>query len=215
MFLAWNEFKRGKSKKRDVREFELSLEDNIFQLHADLVAGIYRHSPYMAFYITDPKLRHIHKAEVLDRVLHHAIFKILYPIFDPTFIFDSYSCRFGKGTHQAVKRFQKFTETLSRNNSRDIFVLKCDIKKFFDSVRHGILLDLVQEKIKDDDALRLVKKVISSFEKTPGAGLPIGNVTSQLFANVYLNKLDYFIKHNLRAAYYIRYCDDFIILDTD
>ncbi len=212
LFLAWREFKIGKGQKPDVQKFEFNLEENILQLHEELKNQIYQHFKYTAFYITDPKLRHIHKACVRDRVLHHAIFRVLYLIFNPTFIFDSYSCRMGKGTHRAVKRLKKFAKTLSRNNHRSIFVLKCDVKKFFDSVDHEILLGFIKRKVKDERANRLIKKIIDSFEKTPGIGLPIGNVTSQLFANIYLNELDRHIKHELRVKYYIRYCDDFVIL---
>lgn len=146
--------------------------------------------------------------------MHHAIFRILYPMFDPTFVFDSYSCRLGKGTHRAVRRLKKFAVGLSRNNHRNIFVLKCDVKKFFDSVNHEILLELIKRKIKDSDTIRLVKTIVASFEKIPGTGLPIGNVTSQLFANIYLNELDRYVKHELKAKHYIRYCDDFVILNS-
>ncbi len=215
LFLAWEEFRRGKAKKRDVQEFEFNLEDNIFQLHEELRNETYYHLPYTAFYITDPKLRHIHKACIRDRILHHAIFRILYPIFDPIFIYDSYSCRLGKGTHRAVKRLKKFANALSRNNRRNIFVLKCDVKKFFDSVNHTIILELIQRKIKAPNILWLIKILIDSFESKPGTGLPIGNVTSQLFANIYLNELDQFVKHELKINYYLRYCDDFVILNTN
>ena len=108
LFSAWDEFKRGKRKKPDVQEFEYNLEDNIFQIHQELKTKTYQHFHYTSFYIKDPKLRHIHKASVKDRVLHHAVFRILYPLFDPSFIFDSYSCRTDKGTHRAVRRLEKF-----------------------------------------------------------------------------------------------------------
>jgi retron-type reverse transcriptase len=209
--LAWREFKKGKSKKRDVQEFEFNLEDNLFQLHRELKIKTYQHSNYTTFNIYDPKLRRIHKACVRDRVLQHAIFRILYPIFDKTFIFDSYSCRINKGTHKAVKRLKRFCLKLSQNNKKIIFALKCDIRKFFDSVNQDILLNLIKKKIKDEKAVWLIEKIVSSFEK----GLPLGNVTSQLFANIYLNELDYFIKQNSRERYYLRYCDDFIILNRN
>ena len=215
MFLAWREFKKGKTKKPDVQEFEFNLENNLFQLHEELRTGTYKHGPYCDFYITDPKLRHIHKACVRDRVLHHAVFRILYPIFDKSFIFDSYSCRLNKGTHRAVRRLQKFTQKLSRNNSRNIFGLKCDVKKFFDSVKHDILLELIKNKIQDPYAIQLLQKIIQSFKTEEGKGLPIGNVTSQLFANIYLNELDQFIKHELKIKCYLRYCDDFVILNPN
>ncbi|HXF44164.1 MAG TPA: reverse transcriptase/maturase family protein [Candidatus Paceibacterota bacterium] len=148
----------------------------------------------------------------LDRVLHQAVFQILYPIFDEGFIFDSYSCRFNKGTHAAVSRLESFTRKLSKNHRRNIFALKCDIKKFFDSIDQQILIRLIERKIQNADSLLLIKKIIDSFEKSSGKGLPLGNVTSQLFANIYLNELDQFLKQELKVKYYMRYCDDFVIL---
>lgn len=207
-FSAWQEFSRGKMKKSDVLEFKNNLEDNIFNLHRELKNRTYQHSHYTAFNVCDPKLRRIHKANVKDRVLHHAIFRILYPIFDQNFTFDSYSCRTGKGTHKAVKRLEKFAIKLSQNNRRNIFALKCDIKKFFDSVDQEILLKIIKRKIQDQNAIWLIEKIVKSFQK----GIPLGNVTSQLFANIYLNELDQFIKHDLKEKYYLRYCDDFAIL---
>ena len=143
LFLAWHEFRKGKRKKLDVQVFERNLEDNLFQLHKELAAGIYQHGNYTSFYVTDPKLRLIHKALVSDRVLHHAIYRILYSIFDKSFIFDSYSCRLGRGTHKAVNRLEYFTRKVSKNYTGECFVLKCDIKKFFASVNQSILLDLI------------------------------------------------------------------------
>lgn len=210
--MAWQEFRCGKRKKSDVQQFEFNLEDNLFQIHHELKNKIYQHSHYTSFYTQDPKLRRIHKATVRDRVLHHAVFRILYPIFDRGFIFDSYSCCLNKGTHRAVNRLEKFCRKLSKNNHKNIFVLKCDIKKFFDSINQGILLGLIKKKVKDENAIWLLKKIIKSFEKERGKGLPLGNVTSQLFANIYLNKIDQFVKHKIKVKYYLRYCDDFIIL---
>jgi len=215
LFLAWKEFKKGKGKKLDVQEFEFNLEDNIFQLHEDLKNKSYTHSSYASFYVTDPKLRHIHKACVRDRVLHHAMFRVLYPIFDRNFIYDSYSCRLGKGTHRAVSRLEDFVRKLSRNNHRNIYALKCDVRKFFDSIDKTILARIIADKIKDSDSLWLISKILNSFSKTPGEGLPLGNVTSQIFANIYLNQLDQYIKHYLKVRYYLRYCDDLVIVDYD
>jgi len=198
-------------KKADVLQFKFNLEDNLFQLHDELKNKTYHHSHYTAFNVSDPKLRRIHKATVGDRILHHAIFRILYPLFDKSFIFDSYSCRVEKGTHRAVLRLEKFCRKLSRNNNKNIFALKCDIRKFFASIDQDILLELIKRKVDDIEALWLIEKIIRSFP----SGLPLGNVTSQLFANIYLNELDQFVKHNLREKYYLRYCDDFIILGED
>ena len=181
-------------------------------MHKELKNKTYHHSKYHSFYIQDPKLRHIHKATVKDRILHHAVFRILYLIFDKTFIFDSYSCRLNKGTHRAINRFREFARKANRNNTRTCFVLKCDIRKFFDSINHTILIGLIKKKVDDENALWLIEKIINSFSILNGKGIPMGNITSQLFANIYLNNLDRFVKHKLRVKYYMRYCDDFLIL---
>ena len=212
LFSAWREFRRGKKNKPDVQQFEFNLEDNLFELHQELKTKTYQHYHYTPFWIQDPKLRRIHKAGVRDRILHHAVFRVLYPIFNKGFIFDSYSCRLGKGTHKAVSRLEKFCPKLSKNNTKNIFTLKCDIKKFFDSVDQDVLLKFIGKKIQDNNAIWLIEKIIKSFEKENNRGLPLGNVTSQLFANIYLNGLDQFIKHKLKIKHYLRYCDDFAIL---
>lgn len=168
-------------------------------------------------------MRHIHKANVKDRVLHQAIFRILYPIFDKHFIFDSYSSRIEKGTHKGVNKTFVFARKESKNWKKQCWVLKCDIRKFFDSIDHKILFDLIKKEISCPDTLRLIKTIISSFNSTntiyamsdTKRGIPLGNVVSQLFANVYLNELDQFIKHRLKIKYYLRYCDDFVILNSD
>jgi len=213
--LAWQEFRKGKKKRKDVQEFEFNLEDNIFELYKDLKTKSYCHSNYKSFYIQDPKLRHIHKAVVRDRIVHHLVSKALQEIYDKTFIFDSYSCRIDKGTHRAVKRLEKLAFKTSQNYRRNFYVLKCDIKKFFDSVDHWILIKILEQKIKDKDFLWLIKEIINSFNKDKNKGIPLGNLTSQYFANIYLNQLDQFIKHQLKIKYYIRYTDDFVILDKD
>lgn len=215
LLLAWREFKRGKISKIDVQEFYFNLENNLFDLRKQLLTGNYRPSKYGFFYVRDPKLRPIHKAIVKDRVVFQAVFRVLYHIFDKHFIYDSYACRFDKGTHLGVERLRRFVNKCSQNNSRSVFVLKCDIKKFFYSIDHQILLGLIKEKIKDERLLNLIKVIIDSFHISPGKGLPLGNVTSQLFANIYLNELDQFVKHILKEKYYIRYCDDFVFVSDD
>jgi len=186
--------------------------DNIFTLHSDLSGFAYQHGSYHSFNISDPKPRSIHKASVRDRLLHHAIYKVLYPLFDRTFISDSFSCRKNKGTHKALSRFREFGYKVSRNHTKTCWVLKCDIKKFFASINHNILLGILAEYISDENILRLLNKVVCSFETKPGVGLPLGNLTSQLLVNIYMNEFDRFIKHKLKAKYYIRYADDFVIL---
>ena len=167
LFLSFREFRRGKRKKLDVQRFEIKSENNLFTLHEKLSNKIYRHSDYTAFYVTDPKLRHIHKASVPDRIIHHAVYRVLYPLFDKSFIFDSYSCRLKKGTHKAVLRLEKFAKIVSQNYAKPCHVLKCDIRKFFDSVNHEILLNLIGKKISDKNCLWLIKEIIDSFPKYP------------------------------------------------
>ena len=215
LLAAWYEFKRGKTSKTAVQEFEFNLENNLFQLHQVLQEKAWFPAPYLDFYIRDPKLRHIHKATVLDRVFNQALFRQLYPIFDKHFIHDSYSCRHKKGTHAGVLRLERYIKQVSANYTRPAYALKCDVRKFFDNINHDILFELIKRKVKDEDILVIIKKILESFQTTPGCGLPLGNVTSQLFANIYLNELDQFVKHTLKAKYYLRYCDDFIILDQN
>jgi len=210
---AWKEFLKGKRSKKDVQEFQYRLSDNILSLHNDLKNKIYAHGGYYAFNISDPKPRNIHKASVRDRLLHHAIYRQLYPFFDRTFIYDSYSCRKLRGTHRALKRFKDFSYKVSKNNTKTCWVLKCDIRKFFASIDHDILLVILRQYIVDEDVLRLLKSVIQSFESTAsGKGMPLGNLTSQLLVNVYMNEFDQLVKHKLKTKYYIRYADDFVIL---
>lgn len=214
---AWKEFLNGKRNKKDVQEFSMRLMDNIFSLHTDLINHTYIHGGYQAFKINDPKPRDIHKAMVRDRLLHHAIYRILYPFFQKTFIADSYSCQLGKGTHKAINKFRKYFRKVSQNNTKTCWVLKCDIKKFFANIDHEILIKILAEHIPDENIIRLLENVIDSFsaKKERKVGLPLGNLTSQLFVNIHMNEFDQFIKHRLKARYYIRYADDFVILSED
>lgn len=218
--MAWEEFKHGKGKKMDVLKFEKNLEQELFQLHRDLRDKTYKHGGYTDFFICDPKLRHIHKATVRDRVLHHAVYQIINPIFEPMFIATSFSCRIRKGSHKGVDVAEKIIRKVSRNYTQSCYVLKCDVKKFFDSIDHSILLSLIQKKVKDGDVMWLIEEIIGSFISgysnlfTRG-GVPIGNLTSQLFANVYMNEFDQYIKQELKVEYYCRYTDDFIIISKD
>ena len=217
---AWEEFRSDKGKKADVQAFEFSLEQNLFSLHRDLLAKRYAHGPYTGFYIRDPKVRHIHKAMVRDRVLHHAVFRILNPIFEKTFIANSFSCRIGKGTHKGVLTAESMIRRESRNYTKPCFALKCDVRKFFDSIDHEILLAILKKRIIDPDTMWLMEQIVRSFSAGQTTlfnrhGLPIGNLTSQLFANVYMNEFDQFVKHDLKVKHYARYTDDFVIVSTD
>jgi len=216
LLLAWQEFLKGKKNRKDVQEFEQRLMENTIDLHNDLRDGNYRHSEYQAFNISDPKPRNIHKASVRDRLLHHAIYRILYSFFDKTFISDSYSCRLGKGVHKSLDRFRKYGYKVSRNHTKTCWVLKCDIRKFFASVDHRILKEILNKYIRDRNILWLLSKIIDSFcIENQKRGLPLGNLTSQLLVNIYMNEFDQFVKQDLKIKYYIRYADDFVFFSQD
>ncbi len=204
----------GKRKRKDVAKFSLHLIDNIFTLHHELSEKSYRHGSYHAFRINDPKPRDIHKAEVRDRLIHHAVYRILYPYFDKKFIFDSYSCRIDKGTHRAINRFRAFGRKVSHNNTQTAWILKCDIRRFFASIDHKILKHILEKHIEDAETMGLLQEVIDSFytSKDSGSGLPLGNLTSQLLINIYMNEFDQYVKRKLKVKYYLRYADDFVIL---
>lgn len=212
LLLAWERFRRGKRAREDVMIFEHRLEDNLFEIQEGLISGSYHHEAYRRFIIHDPKQRTIHKATVKDRVVHQAIINVIEPLFEKRFIHDSFSSRIDKSTHAAVKRLRLFLRVASRNNTRTIYAVKCDVRKFFASVDHEILLRLLARRVHDPRLLALLAHLVESFFVTPGVGLPLGNVTSQLFANVYLHELDWHIKQRLRVQHYVRYCDDFVIL---
>jgi RNA-directed DNA polymerase len=185
--------------------------ENIIKLHDDLKNKVYIHGLYEHFKISDPKPRDIHKAPVRDRLLHHAIYRILYPYFDKKFVHDSYSCRNFKGTHRAMNRFNYFVGKVSKNHIKTCWVLKCDIKKFFASINQEILISILEKYIAKKDIIWLLKEIINSFPK----GLPLGNLTSQLLVNIYMNEFDQFVKHKFKVKYYIRYADDFVLLSRN
>src|SRR3989338_6781093 len=214
---AWEQFLSGKKNRTDVVEFQNHLMDNVCDLQRTLANKTYVHGAYHAFNISDPKPRSIHKATVRDRLLHHLIHSELYEYFDKKFIYDSYSCRMEKGTHKAMNRFRDFGRIVSKNNTRTCWVLKCDIRKFFANIDHTILKDILAKHIEDRDVLNLLGNIIDSFS-TLGrkeVGLPLGNLTSQLLVNIYMNEFDQFMKRTVKAEYYIRYADDFVILHED
>lgn len=234
LYNAWGEFIQGKQNKKDVCSFARFLDINIFNLHQDLKSKTYCHGGYKAFKINDPKPRDIHKASVRDRLIHHAIYRILYLYFDRKFIHDSYSCRSNKGTHKAIQRFEHFTRKVSKNHTKQCYILKCDIKKFFANIDHQILKNILQKHIKDTETINLLLNIIESFhttfllsrtsgkenlsarqDLTEGKGLPLGNLTSQLLVNIYMNEFDQFVKHKLKIKYYVRYADDFVFISQD
>ncbi len=216
LLTTWSIFVRGKKHKKDVMEFELNLADNIYKLYLLLNSRSYEHSGYHAFNVSDPKPRNIHKAIVQDRIIHHLLYKELYWYFDSRFIFDSYSCRKNKGTHKALDRFIYFARKVSKNNTRTCYVLKCDIRKFFASIDHSILYKIFERHIEDEEIHVLIKKIVSSFTSGKiSVGLPLGNLTSQLFVNIYMHEFDMYVKQELRIKYYIRYADDFVVFSDN
>ncbi len=174
------------------------------------------------FKVSEPKPRFIQAACVRDRIVHRALVRIINPIFEPTFIYDSYACRIEKGTLNAVRRLERFWRRESKNYTQKIYFLKGDIRKYFDSINHEVLIAIIKKRVSCPKTIWLIKKILKSQQTSckgvkieQGKGLPIGNLSSQLFANVYLNELDGFAKHSLKVKLYIRYVDDFIIVSKD
>lgn len=212
IFKAWEKFRRGKTGKNDVMHFGLHVEDNLFGLYDDLHNGIYKHSAYTYFQIFDNKKRDIYKAEVRDRVVHQIIFDYLVSLFEPEFISDSYASRTNKGQYKALHAFRYFI-TLAHTTYKPCFVLKCDIRKYFDSIDQVMLLDLIKEKVSCEKTLEIIKEILCSHVSSlHGKGVPLGNITSQIFANIYLHTLDVYIKKELGCRLYVRYNDDFVVV---
>lgn len=207
LFLAAKKALKGAHGSQAAMEFFFNLENEIYDLQRELLTGDYRPGAYTYFYITDPKKRKISVAPFRDRVIHHALVNILEPIYEKRFIYDSYATRKNKGTHRAIARAQQF---LRKNH----WFLKSDIQKYFDSVDHQILKNILQRKIKDEKFLNVLFAIIDNGGAN-GKGLPIGNLTSQFLANVYLDVFDHFIKDQCGIKYYLRYMDDFIIFSND
>ena len=211
---AYRGARTNKRYRSSILKFGYALEENLLALQRELTHKTYTHGGYREFIVADSKKRTIKAAPFRDRVVHHAVCNIIEPILDKGFIHDSYACRRGKGTHAAIVRLEHFIKTLQvggYDSSAKIYCLKCDISKYFDSVDHEILFGMLHRKIHDEDILWLLREIIRSNSK----GIPIGNLTSQLFANVYLNELDHFVKRTLHEKCYIRYMDDFLILGLD
>lgn len=227
LFTAFRKAARGKRKAANVAEFEYNLEENLIDLQQELLDQSYRPGPYRHFEIHDPKPRRISAAPFRDRVVHHALCQVIEPIFERRFIYDSYACRIGKGTHAALDRTQQFARQYP-------YVLQCDLEHFFPTVDHAILADQLAQVIADPQALWLCRQILDSgagihedstpIHYFPGddllaalrpRGLPIGNLTSQFWANVYLNPLDQWIKRQLKCPAYVRYVDDFLLFAPD
>jgi retron-type reverse transcriptase len=222
--LAAKEALRGKRSRLPGAIFFAEQEKELAALHDDLSSGAYRHGGYHYFWVHDPKDRLVAAAPFRDRVVHHAIVRVIEPVFENRFIEDSFACRRGKGTHASMRRALHF----ARGHR---YALKCDVSKYFPSIDHEVLTGLIARVIGDGRVLRLLAGVLASHADavvqewpTGGGlfdyesrrkGLPIGNLTSQFLANVYLNPLDHFVKHDLRAKGYVRYMDDFLLFGDD
>lgn len=230
LLLAYRKAAKSKRGHADVAEFEYRLEENLLQLQQELKDQTYQPGVYHSFYIHDPKKRLISAAPFRDRVVHHALCNLIEPIFEKSFIFDSYANRIGKGTHKAIDRAQQFARRFK-------YVLICDIRQYFASIDHEILLKTLYRKLQfawHHNLKIVVRSILQSgigvlqeeyemkyfagddlFAATRPRGLPIGNLTSQFWANCYLNPFDHFVKRNLRCRGYVRYVDDFLLFSND
>ena len=225
LWLAAKKAEKGKRSRPEVASFNLRLESELLELQQQLHQQSYQPGAYRQFMVREPKLRLISAAPYRDRVVHHALCNLVEPIFDKTFVGDSYACRAGKGTHAAIERFSRFSRGYK-------YLLKADIRQYFPSIDHQILKSMFGRKIKDRQVLWLMNKVVDSSRQpervnhyfegddllTPlerRRGLPIGNLTSQFMANLYLNPMDHWIKQDLRAKAYLRYSDDLAIFSDD
>ncbi|MFH0796271.1 MAG: reverse transcriptase/maturase family protein [Candidatus Omnitrophota bacterium] len=219
LLLAGKKAQKGKKFKENTARFNFYLEPELLRLQDELLSQTYQPGKYRKFVVYDPKRRLISAAPYRDRVVHHALCNIIQPLLEKSFIFDTYANRIGKGTHKAIIRCQEF----SRKNK---YVLKFDIVKYFDSIDRKILFQTVARKIRDEKVLWLVRQILALSKNylddsnQPSLfpdvkGMPIGNLTSQFFANLYLDGFDHFVKERLGCRYYIRYVDDFVILDDD
>ncbi len=227
LYLAYRKAARGKRGKAPAAHFEYRLEDNLVALQHELIEKTYTPGAYSSFYIHEPKRRLISAAPFRDRVVHHALCNVIEPLFERTFIADSYANRKKKGTHRALDRCQYFTAHYR-------YVLQCDVRQFFPSIDHAVLRAILAKKLADEGVLWLVDRILASGEGVlredytmvwfPGddlfavdrpRGLPIGNLTSQFWANCYLNGFDHFVKRELRCKAYVRYVDDFVLFAED
>lgn len=201
----------GKRQSPAALRYMQRLEEHLHSTHRHLLYGTYTPGGYEDFYVFEPKRRLISAPRFSDRVVHRAIINVLEPDIDKRFIFDSYACRHGKGAHAGADRVQRWMRIVQRNHG-EVFCLKADISKYFASIDHDVLKAILRRHIACEKTLDLLSKIIDSSQGEPGVGIPLGNLTSQLFANMYLNELDRYAKHDLRIKYYARYMDDFVVL---
>lgn len=228
--------RRNKRNTANALRFETRQELNLLALRDELAARSYEPARSVCFFIRRPKLREVFAADFRDRVVHHVLVNHLEQTWERIFIYDSYACRRGKGVHVAVSRLQQFMRQASANGTRAAWALQLDIHNYFMRIDKARLFAMLDKKLDDEDARWLTRKLVfhdcthepvvkgdprlvdrlpahkTLFRAPPGKGLPIGNLNSQFFANVYLNALDQFVKHELKCRWYLRYCDDFVLL---
>ena len=211
LYKAFYKAKKGNFAKFETLFYFFNLEKKLFQIQDELISKTYKIGGYRVFKIYEPKERIIKAIPFRDRIVQHALCNIIEPIFESRFIFNSFACRKKKGAHMGLKRVKNLVQNYFKGKKG--YVLKCDVKKYFQSVDHNKLKKIIQKKIKDKQIINLIYEIIDSDNSQFGKdkGIPIGNLTSQLFANIYLNELDQFVKHLLKIKYYFRYVDDFLI----
>lgn len=240
IYKAYLRCRKNKRRTINAMRFEQDSEENLVALHEELTGGTYKPGSSMAFMVEKPKRREIFAADFRDRVVHHILVGYLEPEWERRFIHDSYACRKEKGTHRGVERLRSFTRKVTANGTRQAYYLQLDIRGFFITLNRRILYERLAAHESDPAVLGLIQVILfnepalncrfrnttrTDFEKLPAhktlfkarqdCGLPIGNLTSQFFANVYLDALDQFVKHGLKAKYYLRYCDDIVLLSAD
>lgn len=211
LYRAFLSASAGKRDRPEVIAFEFDLERHLWEIRRELQGEAYQWGAYRRFVIRDPKMREIRAAPFRDRVVHHALFNVIDAIFTRGFITDSFACIPGRGSHRAAERYRAFV----RARRGEGYALQCDIRAYFASVDHEVLTQRLGRRIADRRLLAVLRSLVQHGAEKPGKGMPIGNLTSQLFANLYLDAFDHFIKEQLRVRHYVRYMDDFILLLDD
>lgn len=212
LYLAFKKASKGRKKKPYVQRFRENLPNELYRLQFELQTGSYKPAPLTTFVVRDPKSRKISASPFRDRVVHHATCNIIGPIFESRSIHDSFANRKGRGTSGILRRFDSFKRKVGPHG----FALKADIRHYFQTVDHAVLLSILGKRIKDRRLLDLISLILANHKtERPGIGMPLGNLTSQTFANIFLGELDNFVKHRLRVKFYVRYVDDFILLSRD
>lgn len=215
LYAAYQEARKGKRYRAEVLRYRLNAEEHLANLQNHLIWKSWQPGQQREFVVREPKLRAIQAPPFEDRVLHHALVRVIEPVFERKFISDSYACRKGKGTQAAVQRVQHQLRVARRNWGDGVYVLKADISRFFASIVHTVLLREIGRAISDADVLWLYEQIIRGYGHGHGVGLPVGALTSQLGANVILNRLDHAAKDDMGFNHYVRYMDDFVVILPD